>query len=91
MITIKADKKTKKKLKEEDKKLTYEILKELNIGDTSSNEEDIEKKEAIVNRKKILFLRKEFVYLFLVLFVIFGGYSGARILLWSNDARSTEK
>ena len=66
MITIKADKKTKKKLKEE----------------------DIEKKEAIVNHKKILFLRKEFVYLFLVLFVIFGGYSGARILLWSNDARS---
>ena len=69
MITIKADKKTKKKLKEE----------------------DIEKKEAIVNHKKIFFLRKEFVYLFLVLFVIFGGYSGARILLWSNDARSTEK
>ena len=91
MITIKADKKTKKKLKEEDKKLTYEILKELNIGDTLSNEEDIEKEEVKVNRKKILFLRKEFVYLFLVLFVIFGGYSGARILLWSNDARSTEK
>ena len=45
MITIKADKKTKKKLKEEDKKLTYEILKELNIGDTSSNEEDIEKED----------------------------------------------
>ena len=91
MITIKADKKTKKKLKEEDKKLTYEILKELNIGDTLSNEEDIEKEEVKVNHKKILFLRKEFVYLFLVLFVIFGGYSGARILLWSNDARSTEK
>lgn len=91
MITIKADKKTKKKLKEEDKKLTYEILKGLNIGDTSSNEEDIEKEDVKVNRKKILFLRKEFVYLFLVLFVIFGGYSGAKILLWSNDARSTEK
>ena len=91
MITIKENKKTKKKLKEEDKKLTYEILKELNIGDTLSNEENIEKEEIKVNRKKILFLRKEFVYLFLVLFVIFGGYSGARILLWSNDARSTEK
>mgnify|MGYP006995781369 CR=1 FL=1 len=91
MITIKENKKTKKKLKEEDKKLTYEILKGLNIGDTLSNEENIEKEEIKVNRKKILFLRKEFVYLFLVLFVIFGGYSGARILLWSNDARSTEK
>jgi len=68
VITIKADKKTKKKLKEEDKKLTYEILKELNIGDTLSNEEDIEKEEVKVNHKKILFLRKEFVYLFLVLF-----------------------
>lgn len=91
MITIKEDKKTKKKLKEEDKKLTYEILKGLNIGNTSSNEEDIEKEDVKVNHKKILFLRKEFVYLFLVLFVIFGGYSGARILLWSNDTRSTEK
>ena len=76
-----------------DKELTYEILKSLNIDDESevSNEEEVRSPEVIVKNKKRLFLRKEFVYLFLIVFLAFGAYSGVNLIRWSMDAKNTEK
>ena len=77
----------------EDKKLTYEILKSLNISeekeDVKIEEKTLEDEVKYKNKKK-LFLKKEIVYLFLIIFLIFGAYSGINLIRWSFDAKNTE-
>ena len=61
----------------DDKELSYEILKSLNIDDNDVNNEEIKSSEVKVKNKKRLFLRKELIYLLLIIFLVFGAYSDA--------------
>lgn len=63
--------KDNKNLKD-DKELSYEILKSLNIDDNDVNNEEVKKSEAKVKNKKRLFLRKELIYLLLIIFWFLG-------------------
>ena len=74
-----------------DKELSYEILKSLNIDDNDVNNEEIKSSEVKVKNKKRLFLRKELIYLLLIIFLVFGAYSGINLIKWSMDAKNTEK
>ncbi len=56
----------------DDKELSYEILKSLNIDDNDVNNEEIKSSEVKVKNKKRLFLRKELIYLLLIIFLVFG-------------------
>ena len=58
--------KDNKNLKD-DKELSYEILKSLNIDDNDVNNEEVKSSEVKVKNKKRLFLRKEIIYLLLIL------------------------
>ena len=82
--------KDNKNLKD-DKELSYEILKSLNIGDNDVNNEEVKSSEVKVKNKKRLFLRKELIYLLLIIFLVFGAYSGISLIKWSMDAKNTEK
>ena len=75
----------------DDKELSYEILKSLNIDDNEVSNEEVRESEVIVKNKKRLFLRKEIVYLLLIIFLAFGAYSGINLIKWSMDAKNTEK
>ena len=70
----------------DDKELSYEILKSLNIDDNDVNNEEIKSSEVKVKNKKRLFLRKELIYLLLIIFLVFGAYSGINLIKWSMDA-----
>ena len=75
----------------DDKELSYEILKGLNIDDNDVNNEEVRESEVIVKNKKKLFLKKELIYLLLIIFLVFGAYSGINLIKWSMDAKNTEK
>ena len=75
----------------DDKELSYEILKGLNIDDNDVNNEEVKSSEVKVKNKKRLFLRKELIYLLLIIFLVFGAYSGINLIKWSMDAKNTEK
>lgn len=75
----------------DDKELSYEILKGLNIDDNDVNNEEVKSSEVKVKNKKKLFLRKELIYLLLIIFFVFGAYSGINLIKWSMDAKNTEK
>lgn len=55
-----------------DKELSYEILKSLNIDDNDVNNEEVKSSEVKVKNKKRLFLRKELIYLLLIIFWFLG-------------------
>ena len=61
----------------DDKELSYEILKSLNIDDNEVNNEEVKSSEVKVKNKKKLFLRKELIYLLLIIFLVFGAYSSS--------------
>ena len=82
--------KDNKNLKD-DKELSYEILKSLNIDANDVNNEEVKSSEVKVKNKKRLFLRKELIYLLLIIFLVFGVYSGINLIKWSMDAKNTEK
>ena len=82
--------KDNKNLKD-DKELSYEILKSLNIDNNDVNNEEVRESEVKVKNKKKLFLRKELIYLLLIIFLVFGAYSGINLIKWSMDAKNTEK
>lgn len=63
--------KDNKNLKD-DKELSYEILKSLNIDANDVNNEEVKSSEVKVKNKKRLFLRKELIYLLLIIFLVFG-------------------
>lgn len=63
--------KDNKNLKD-DKELSYEILKSLNIDDNDVNNEEVKSSEVKVKNKKRLFLRKEIIYLLLIIFWFLG-------------------
>ena len=46
----------------DDKELSYEILKSLNIDANDVNNEEVKSSEVKVKNKKRLFLRKELIY-----------------------------
>ena len=75
----------------DDKELSYEVLKSLNIDDNDVNNEEVKSSEVKVKNKKRLFLRKELIYLLLIIFWVFGAYSGINLIKWSMDAKNTEK
>lgn len=75
----------------DDKELSYEILKSLNIDANDVNNEEVKSSEVKVKNKKRLFLRKELIYLLLIIFLVFGVYSGINLIKWSIDAKNTEK
>ena len=64
----------------DDKELSYEILKSLNIDDNEVNNEEVKSSEVKVKNKKKLFLRKELIYLLLIIFLVFGAYSGINLI-----------
>ena len=64
----------------DDKELSYEILKGLNIDDNDVNNEEVKSSEVKVKNKKKLFLRKELIYLLLIIFLVFGAYSGINLI-----------
>lgn len=57
----------------DDKELSYEILKSLNIDANDVNNEEVKSSEVKVKNKKRLFLRKELIYLLLIIFLVFWG------------------
>lgn len=62
--------KDNKNLKD-DKELSYEILKSLNIDANDVNNEEVKSSEVKVKIKKII-LRKELIYLLLIIFWFLG-------------------
>ena len=59
----------------------------MNIDANDVNNEEVKSSEVKVKNKKRLFLRKELIYLLLIIFLAFGAYSGINLIKWSMDAK----
>ena len=63
--------KDNKNLKD-DKELSYEILKSLNIGDNDVNNEEVKSSEVKVKKKKIIFKKRTYLFAFNYFFGFWG-------------------